>query len=103
MALCLTQTMSGSNYRGLGKITGTVARDDGAPITGVSIRAQMVGADGTIESASDDKGAWLVSGMAKGEWRVLFRAAGYRGVEARVTLTVELARIKPIAIVLQRS
>ena len=100
--MLLVPTNSVAQFRGLGRITGTVTSDGGSPLKGVNVRAKMEGSEGVIESTSDDKGSWLVAGMAKGEWHVTFQTAGYTPIGAKVILTAELARVPPIAIVLKK-
>jgi hypothetical protein len=88
--------------RGLGRITGTVRDDAGTPIVGVTITASVKGAKGEIVGATDDKGAWAVSGVAKGEWHIEFRKPGYVPLAARVVLEADLARVPPISINLRK-
>lgn len=94
--------VSAAQFRGLGRVTGTVADDSGAPLKDVVIRATMTGEEGVIEERTDDKGSWAVNGMAKGEWHLTFQTPGYVPVAAKVTLSAELARVNPIAVVLKK-
>ena len=91
-----------AQFRGLGRVTGTVADDSGAPLKDVSIRATLSGEEGVIEEKTDDKGNWAVNGMAKGEWHLTFQTPGYVPVAAKVTLAAELARVNPISVVLKK-
>ena len=95
-------TMVLAQFRGLGRISGTVSDDGGAPIKGVNIRATLQGTEGVIESTTDEKGLFAVSGVAKGEWHVVFQVAGYVPTAAKVVLHAELARVPPIAVVLKK-
>ena len=79
-----------------------VADDTGTPLRDVSIRATLSGEEGVIEERTDDKGAWAVNGMAKGEWHLTFQTPGYVPVAAKVTLAAELARVQPISVVLKK-
>ena len=101
LIMCLTAGMS-AQFRGAGRITGTVRDDNGTPIAGVAISATMNGSRNEIGASSDEKGLWAVYGMGKGEWHVEFHKAGYRPTAARVNLESELARIPPIAINLKK-
>jgi len=89
--------------RGLGRVKGTVSDDTGEPLKGVAIRATLSGYEGAIEETSDDKGAWAVGGMARGEWHLTFFARGYSTVGARVNLEAELSNVPPITIVLKKA
>jgi hypothetical protein len=94
--------MSSAQFRGLGRITGTVNEEGGSPVGGVSIRATLSGEEGVIEEKTDEKGAWAVAGMAKGEWHLTFQIAGYVPVGAKVVLPAELARVAPLSITLKK-
>jgi hypothetical protein len=100
--LVVIPTVSSAQFRGLGRITGTVSEEGGGPIGNVSVRATLTGEDGVIEEKSDERGAWAVSGVAKGEWHLTFQIAGYIPVGAKVTLPAELARVAPISITLKK-
>ena len=100
--LVVIPTVSSAQFRGLGRITGTVSEEGGAPLGNVSVRATLTGEDGVIEEKSDDKGSWSVQGVAKGEWHLTFQIAGYVPVGAKVMLPAELARIAPISVVLKK-
>jgi hypothetical protein len=91
-----------AQMRGLGRIGGTVTDASGAPIAEVNISASVSGSAGAIESKSDEKGAWSVAGMGKGEWHVTFQKAGYEPKAAKVMLEAELARVSPIAVALKK-
>ena len=95
-------TRSLAQLRGLGRIAGTVSDDGGAPMRGVSVKASVTGHDGVIEATTDEKGAFSVNGVAKGEWHIVFWLSGYAPVGARVTLEADLARVPPVSIVLKK-
>jgi hypothetical protein len=94
--------VSSAQFRGLGQFRGTVNDDDGTPMKSVNIRATLQGTTGVIEQTTDDKGLWVVNGVAKGEWHVTFQIGGYTPVGAKVTLPSELARVAPISVVLKK-
>jgi hypothetical protein len=100
--MLIVPIVSSAQFRGLGRVTGTVADDTGTPLKDVLIRATMTGEEGVIEERTDDKGSWAVNGMAKGEWHLTFQTPGYVPVAAKVTLSAELARVNPIAVVLKK-
>ena len=91
-----------AQFRGLGRVTGTVNDDGGAPLRDVAVRATLAGEEGAIEGKTDEKGLWAVNGMAKGEWHLTFQIAGYVPVGARVVLAAELSRVAPISVVLKK-
>src|SRR5215471_10553890 len=100
--LMVIPAVSSAQFRGLGRITGTVSEEGGGPLGNVSVRATLTGEDGVIEEKSSESGSWAVSGIAKGEWHLTFQIAGYVPVGAKVTLPAELSRIAPIAITLKK-
>jgi hypothetical protein len=100
--LVVIPTVSSAQFRGLGRITGTVSEEGGGPMSNVTIRATLTGEDGVIEEKSDEKGTWAVAGVAKGEWHLTFQIAGYVPVGAKVLLPAELARVAPISITLKK-
>ena len=99
--LVVTPLAVSAQFRGLGRISGTVTDDSGAPISGVLIKATMSG--GSLDATSDEKGAWSVNGMAKGEWHVEFAKTGYAPKAAKVILEAELARVPPITVALKKA
>ena len=101
-AVLVVPTRSHAQLRGLARIAGTVSDDGGAPMRGVSVKASVTGRDGVVEVATDEKGAFSVNGVGKGEWHIVFWLSGYAPVGARVTLEAELARVPPVSIVLKR-
>lgn len=102
--VCLLAGLSvqASDVRGMNRIAGTVTDPGGAPVAGVTIKATLDSAGGTIDAQSDDKGAWFVAGMAKGEWSVVFLKPGFTGQKAKVILPADMSRTPPIKIVLKK-
>ena len=92
-----------AQFRGLGRVTGTVTDESGAPLKDVSIRATLAGREGVLEEKTDAKGWWSLNGMAKGEWHVQFQEPGYTPVAAKVILEAELRHVDPIAVVLKKA
>jgi hypothetical protein len=102
MMALMVPAMSSAQLRGLGRIVGTVTDDGGVPLRGVNVRATRDGGVGVIEETSDEKGSWIVNGMARGEWHITFQIPGFVPVAAKVSLEAELARVPPVSIVLKR-
>jgi hypothetical protein len=105
LGLCVLAGVAGdaaATLRGMNRITGTVTDEGGAPVPGVTIRASLGAEPGSIDGSTDDKGAWTVAGMAKGEWSVMFMKAGFGPIRARVILPADMSRVEPIKITLKR-
>jgi hypothetical protein len=100
--MVLSSATSSAQLRGMGRIKGVVSDDSGAPIKGAAVRATLSGYDTAIEEASDEKGAWAVGGLARGEWHLTFNSPGHMPVAAKVTLSAELSSIPPIKIVMKK-
>lgn len=97
--------VSGPAYaqlHGMGRIQGTVTEDGGGPLAAVSVKATLPGSSGAIEAKSNAKGEWIVGGMARGEWDVVFEKAGYAPRKAKVSLAVELARMPAITVTMKK-
>jgi hypothetical protein len=94
--------VSSAQFRGLGRVTGTVTDESGAPLKDVAVRATLAGGEGAIDEKSDDKGTWAVNGLAKGEWHLTFQIAGYVPTGAKIVLQAEIARLNPIPITLKK-
>lgn len=91
-----------TDLRGMNRIAGTVTDPSGAPVPGVTIKATLDASGGAIDSQTDEKGAWAVAGMAKGEWSVIFVKPGFMGQKAKVILPADMSRVPPIKIVLKK-
>jgi DNA-binding MurR/RpiR family transcriptional regulator len=72
-------------------------------LPGVVVSARTEGSKASINSTSDDKGVWVVAGMAKGDWQVDFDKSGYEQRHAKVILPVELAKVPVIAITMKKA
>jgi hypothetical protein len=72
IAIAFALLVAGSasaQWRGLGRVTGHVVDETGAPVVGATIRADLLGVGGTT-TTTNEKGEWTISGIAKGEWLI---------------------------------
>ena len=90
-----------SQGRGMGRMNGVVVDESGAPVAAVTVKT-ATGEGTPIESKSDDGGRWIVGGLGRGEWTVLFAKEGFVARQVKVVLEKELERTEPIKIVLKR-
>ena len=88
-------------WRGRGRVAGSVADADGAPIPGVVVRAYLPAADGGTEVTTDDEGDWAIGGLAGGEWQLDFSKDGFVTRQISLALT-EGSRPRPVSMTLER-
>ncbi|HEY3381292.1 MAG TPA: carboxypeptidase-like regulatory domain-containing protein [Vicinamibacterales bacterium] len=70
IGLALAVLFAGSaaaQWRGLGRLTGKVVDEAGAVLVDVTVRADLPGMGGTTVK-TNEKGEWMISGIARGEW-----------------------------------
>lgn len=103
LALVGVGATASAQLHGMGRIQGTVADEGGAPLADVAVTATLPGSAGEITGTSDAKGRWIVGGLGRGEWEVVFSKPGFAPRKAKVSLTVELARIPAIAVALKKA
>ena len=103
VVLCTLGSTVYAQLRGLGRIQGSVVDESGAPLTDVKIRATLPDYDGGVDSSTDKKGEWIIGGLGRGDWDVVFEKAGYASRRAKVKLQIEMARVPPIAVTLKKA
>ena len=97
MALAVGHAQS----RGLGRVTGTVVDQSGAPIADVSIKT-ATSAGTVLECKSDTAGKWALRGIGRGEWIVSFTKTGFGTKRIKAIVEREIERAEPIRIVLAK-
>ena len=97
----LAASQTAGQSRGMGRMNGVVVDEGGAPVPGVTIKT-ATGEGTQIEGKSDDSGRWIVGGLGRGEWSVLFAKEGFVARQIKVVLEKELERTEPIKITLKR-
>jgi hypothetical protein len=74
LALVVAASAS-AQWRGLGRVTGKIVDETGAAVPMATVRADLLGVGGTTVQ-SNEKGEWMVSGIAKGEWVITVAKEG---------------------------
>ncbi len=69
--------LSAQDYKGKGRLAGTVLDQDGKPLEGVTVKLFSPQAGGGLEVRTDKNGRWLAAWIRSGEWHVDFEKAGY--------------------------
>ncbi len=91
------------DWKGTGRVAGTVTDTEGKPLEGVVVRMELPGR-GSTELKTDKKGKWAILGIAPGNWNIDFSAKGYtpKGKAAYLTgqnnpnLDVKLEKAAPV-------
>ncbi len=95
--------------RGNARLNGKVVDEQGQPVEGVVVKAQMVGQTEILSGTSDKKGEWRINGLANGEWKVelskdglgpmmeMVEVRGDRAPDLNVTLKKGAPKVDPRA------
>jgi tetratricopeptide (TPR) repeat protein len=65
------------DYKGRGRIKGTVMDESGNPLEGVNVRLVHTGLNQGFEALTDSEGRWIASWIKGGSWNIDFEKAGY--------------------------
>jgi Tfp pilus assembly protein PilF len=75
------------DWRGVGRLGGSVTDDTGQPVEGVVVKAQRVGSTSGTEAKTNKKGEWALNGINGGDWNLDFEKPGYD--TSRITANVQ--------------
>lgn len=89
-----------AQLKGIGRLNGKVTDAGGEAVEGVSVRLRQ-GTD-VLEAKTDDKGEWILAGVARGSWMLAFEKDGYPTKVVRVVVEKEMLRTDPIRITLTK-
>lgn len=96
----MTGLAAAQEWRGMGRISGKITDEGGAPIEAVDVVATM-GA-GRFTAKTNKKGEWAIGGLGRGEWAIDFTKAGFETRSISVGVS-DLTRVPPIEIVLKKA
>jgi len=98
--LAASTSLSAQDWRGQGRVVGTVTAADGTPIAGCQVKAthQSYQAGPTVET--DENGKWTISGVRGGTWLIDFFHPDYQPYGISVEIS-NVRRGKPIDVVLE--
>jgi TolA-binding protein len=69
--------LSAQDFKGKGRLAGTVWDQDGKPLEDVTVKLFSPRAGGGLEVKTDKNGRWLAAWIRSGEWHVDFEKVGY--------------------------
>ena len=76
--LLLTAALAhAQDWRGMGRLAGTVVDDTGAPIEGVTVKAVRGESKGGPTVKTNKKGEFVLAGINGGNWSIDFDKPGY--------------------------
>ena len=97
----LVLSSAGQEDMGKGRISGTVADENGVPVEGALIVAQSLRSETKLESRSDGKGKFAIAGLGTGSWRITASKDGYGSSSLEMNIR-QLAGNPPIAFALKK-
>ena len=83
VALLMVTATASAQWRGLGRASGKVVDDSGAPVANCTVRADLPGHGGTTIQ-TNDKGEWVLGGISRGEWTLTFAKDGMAIIKSKV-------------------
>jgi tetratricopeptide (TPR) repeat protein len=108
LPLLHTRPLAAQDWRGRGRLLGTVTDESGAPVEGAEVTLRPGNDPVKHESAgpsstkTDKKGHWSFLGLAQGTWGVLIEKDGFVTSEGRTTVEEE-GVAKPINVKLKKA
>jgi tetratricopeptide (TPR) repeat protein len=105
-SLCATVPLLAQDWRGRGRLQGTVTDEGGKPVEGATITLRN--AKGPVKAESpgppsiktDSKGHWTILGLANGSWGVLIEKDGFIPSEGRANVD-EFGIVPPLNVKLK--
>lgn len=91
------------DWKGMGRMQGKVTDAAGAPLAGVTVRLELPERGGGTTVTTDEKGRWVVGGIAAGTWHVDFERTGYASRKVSVSLPSESSRLAPFEVRLEKA
>jgi Tfp pilus assembly protein PilF len=102
VALLMATSAGAQDWRGMGRMNGTVKDDSGQPVEGVVVKAHRVGSNGGPQARTNKKGEWVIPGITNGSWDLDFDKPGYETRKQSASI-VELTRNPTIETTLKKT
>ncbi len=91
------------DWRGTGRLEGSVTDEAGQPIPGATLKAACAERGGGTTLTTDKKGRWVLGGVVACNWAFDIEAAGYETKQIAVRLPGESVRIAPVKVPLKKA
>jgi tetratricopeptide (TPR) repeat protein len=99
----LSDPAASQDWRGRGRMQGTVLDEEGKPVAGATVKAVNPERGGGTTLRTDAKGRWALGGIAPGAWEIDIEAEGFEIRKVTVPLPGEEVRIPPVEIRLTKA
>jgi tetratricopeptide (TPR) repeat protein len=93
--------LSGQEGMGVGRVTGTVADEKGAPVANAQIVAESLKSSARLTGTSDEKGRFALTGFGTGSWRITASKEGFEKDSLEMEVR-QLAKNKVINLTLKK-
>jgi tetratricopeptide (TPR) repeat protein len=98
VAFAMAAPAHAQDWKGSGRMEGSVLDEAGAPLAGVTVKAALPERQGETTLKTDKKGRWVLGGVAAGTWNMDFQLDGYVTRQISVKLPSESSRLAPIEV-----
>ncbi len=101
--LLLAASAAAQDWKGQGRVQGMVVDEDGKPIAGAKLTANNPERGGGTSLSADNKGRWVLGGIAPGTWEIDVEAEGYETKRISINLPGESSRLAPVRVPLVKA
>jgi tetratricopeptide (TPR) repeat protein len=91
------------DWKGAGRIEGTVTDEAGVPVSGATLKASCAERGGGTTIQSDKKGRFVLGGIVGCNWAFDVSASGYVTQQFPIRLPGESARLAPVKVTLRKA
>jgi tetratricopeptide (TPR) repeat protein len=103
VVLAGASSLLAQDWRGIGRMEGVVTDEGGAPLAGVTVKADLPERGGGTTLKTDKKGRWVLGGIAAGAWNLDFEVDGYETKKIGVSLPGESVRLPLVKVSLTKA
>ncbi len=103
LVLVPTPNAHAQDWKGAGRIEGSVTDEAGQPIQGATLKADCAARGGGTTLTTDKKGRWVLGGVVACNWAFDVSAPGYQTLQIAIRLPGESARLAPVKIPLKKA